>query len=66
MLGAAGKGLKRPKKSLVKARRLRDPAGKRRADDDASTSAAPGSIEIGAAVLVSFAIERGKRTSGFG
>lgn len=34
--------------------------------DESAASAAPGSIDVGAAVMLSFAIERGKRTSGFG
>lgn len=34
--------------------------------DDSAASAAPGSIEVKAAVVLSFAIERGKRTRGFG
>lgn len=34
--------------------------------DESGQAAAPGSIEVKASVMVSFAIERGKRTSGFG
>ncbi|MEM9460391.1 MAG: SIMPL domain-containing protein [Myxococcota bacterium] len=36
------------------------------ADDAAARAVAPGSINVNAAVMVSFAIDRGKRTSGFG